>query len=414
MCGISFIYVRLYLEYKHLSIINQKLTKIIWRKIKNMREIKKIALLGSTGSIGTQSLEVIENLGLDYEVFALCANANTELLETQVRKYKPLYCAVYDEKRAKDFKIAVKDTDTKVLCGIEGINFISSHEKTDLVINAMMGQIGIKPTFYAVRAGKRIALANKETLVAAGEIIMHEARENGGDILPLDSEHCAIAQCIKGEQAGMIEKIERIILTASGGAFYGKSRSELIDITAEDALRHPTWKMGRKITVDSATMMNKGLELIEAHHLFGISPDKIDVVIHRQSIIHSLVEFIDRAVIAQMSLPDMRICIQHAITGFDRKKSLADIQPLDLIKAGSLTFEEPDNKNFPLLELARYAIKEGGTVPAAMNKANEIAVDLFLDGQLSFLGISDFVQDAVAKHKNIKNPSIDDLTAFLF
>ena len=367
-----------------------------------------ITLLGSTGSIGTQSLEVIENLG--YDIFALCGNSNKELLEAQVRKYKPAYCAVYDEKKANDFKIAVRDTNTKVIGGIEGIEFISSHDDTSLVINAVMGQIGLKPTFAAIKAKKRIALANKETLVAGGEIVMREARKNNIDILPIDSEHCAIRQCIKNEKT---ENIEKITLTASGGPFYGKSRDELIKVTTEDALKHPTWKMGKKITVDSATMMNKGLELIEAHHLFNIPPDKIDAVIHRQSIIHSFVEFIDKSVIAQLSLPDMRMCIQYAVSGCDRRESLKDIQPLDLIKAGSLTFQEPDNENFPLLELSRYVIKEGGTLPAVMNKANEIAVDLFLKGKLSFFGITDYVQEAVAKHKNIKNPSIEDLILLL-
>ena len=367
-----------------------------------------ITLLGSTGSIGTQSLDVIENLG--YDLFALCANSNTELLEMQVRKYKPAYCALYDERKANDFKIAVKDTNTKVLGGIEGIKFISSHDEASLVINAVMGQIGLEPTLEAIKAKKRIALANKETLVAGGEIVMKEARANNIDILPIDSEHCAIRQCIKNEKP---EKIEKITLTASGGAFYGKKRGELTNVTAQDALKHPTWKMGEKITIDSATMMNKGLELIEAHHLFNIAPDKIDVVIHRQSIIHSLVEFIDKSSIAQLSVPDIRICIQYAITGFNRQESLADIPRLDLIKAGSLTFQEPDNENFPLLELCRYVIKEGGTLPAAMNKANETAVDLFLKGKLSFLGINDYVQEAVAKHKNKKNPDIDDLLLFL-
>ena len=371
-------------------------------------EIIVITLLGSTGSIGTQSLEVIENLGDN--IFALCANLNTKLLEFQVRKYKPVYCAVYDEKKANDFKIAVKDTSTKVVSGIEGIKFIASHNNTGLLINALMGQIGLEPTLAAIKAKKRVALANKETLVVGGEIVMKEARDNGVDILPIDSEHCAIRQCIKNEKT---ENIKKIILTASGGPFYGKSRAELSNITPEDALKHPTWKMGRKITVDSATMMNKGLELIEACHLFNIAPDKISAVIHRQSIIHSLVEFIDKSSLAQLSLPDIRICIQYAVTGCERRESSEDIQPLDLIKAGSLTFQEPDNENFPLLELSRYVIKEGGTLPAAMNKANEVAVELFLKGELSFLGINDYVQEAVAKHKNIKNPKIEDLILLL-
>ena len=367
-----------------------------------------ITLLGSTGSIGTQSLDVMEHLG--YKLFAMCGNSNTQLLEAQVRKYKPVYCVVYDEARANDFKIAVKDTTTKILCGIEGMKFISSHDDTNLVINSVIGQIGLEPTLAAIRAKKRVALANKETLVVGGEIVMREACENGVDILPIDSEHCAIRQCIKDEKH---KNIERLILTASGGSLYGKSREELKAVTRDDALNHPTWKMGEKITIDSATMMNKGLELIEAHHLFDIAPDKIDVVIHRQSIIHSLVEFIDKYVIAQLSLPDMRMCIQYAITGCERRETSEDIQRLDLIKAGNLTFQAPDNENFPLLELSRHVIKEGGTLPAAMNKANEIAVDLFLKGKLNFLGINDYVQEAVAKHKNIKNPAIDELILFM-
>ena len=376
-----------------------------------MNEIN-ITILGSTGSIGTQSLEVIDELqqnNLDYNVFAICANNNIGLLENQVRKFKPEFCVVYEENNANDLKIKIKDTNTKVLSGINGINFISSHEKTDYVINALMGQIGLEPTINAIKSKKIIGLANKETLVAAGEIVMKKAKKYGVNILPIDSEHCAIYQCLAGEENNEIDKL---ILTASGGPFYGKIKEELKEVTIEDALRHPTWKMGKKITIDSATMMNKGLELIEACHLFSVTPDDIDIIIHRESIIHSLAQFKDKSIKAQMSLPDMKLCIQYALSigcRGQRPRCPIKCKELDLTEIKTLSFAKPDNENFPFPELARFAIKEGGTMPAVMNAANEIAVDLFLKEKISFLDIFDLVQNVVQKHKNIKNPDITDI-----
>ena len=340
----------------------------------------------------------------------MCANNNIDLLENQIRKFKPEFCVVYNENNADNLKIKLKDTKTKVLSGMDGINFISSHERTDYVINALMGEIGLEPTLTAIKSKKNIGLANKETLVAAGDIVMSEAKKYGVNILPIDSEHCAIFQCLRGEENNEIDKI---ILTASGGPFYGKNKNELKKVTVDDALNHPTWKMGKKITVDSATMMNKGLELIEACHLFDVSsPDDIEIIIHRESIIHSLVQFKDKSVKAQMGLPDMKMCIQYALTcnnNGKREKSMC--KELDLTEIKNLSFAKPDNKTFIFPELARFAIKEGGTLPAVMNAANEIAVELFLKEKISFLRIFDLVQNAALKHKNIKNPDITDIIA---
>jgi len=350
---------------------------------------------------------VIQELGGDYKVFALCANNNIDLIENQARKFRPEFCVLYAEEQARDLKTRLKDTSVKVLSGIDGINLIAAHERADYVINALMGQIGLTPTLNALRAGKNIGLANKETLVAAGEIVMQTARENNARILPIDSEHCAIWQCIQGEN---LSEVEKLILTASGGPFYGKSREDLKYVTVEDALKHPTWSMGKKITVDSATMMNKGLELIEARWLFNITPDNIDIWIHRESIIHSLVQFIDKSVKAQLSLPNMKMCIQYAITHYNKnKREISGAQELDLTQIKNLSFAKPDDKTFVFPELARFAIKESGTLPAVMNAANEAAVDLFLQEKISFLDIFDLVRQAVDRHKNIKKPDINDI-----
>ena len=366
-----------------------------------------ITVLGSTGSVGTQSLEVIGGLGGGYNVFALCANENTALLEAQIRKYRPEFCAVYDSGRAEGLKIKIRDTQTKVLSGMDGINFIASHDKTDCVVNSLMGQIGLEPTLAAIKAKKNIALANKEALVAAGDTVMREAKQNNVAVLPMDSEHCAIFQCLAGEQRNGIDKL---ILTASGGPFYGKTKEELKKVTLGDALCHPTWKMGKKITVDSATMMNKGLELIEACHLFGVRPDDIEIIIHRESIIHSMVSFKDKSVKAQMSVPDMKLCVHYALTylnGGKREKSACEA--LDLTKIKTLHFDAPDNETFGFPELARHAIKEGGTLPAVLNAANEAAVGLFLAEKISFLDIFGLVENAVQTYKNIKDPTISDI-----
>ena len=331
------------------------------------------------------------------------------MLENQVRKFKPEFCVVYDENNANSLKVKIKDTNTKILSGMDGINFISSHEKTDYVINALMGQIGLGPTLTAIKSKKNIGLANKETLVAAGDIVIKEAKKYGVSILPIDSEHCAISQCLIGEEHNEIDKL---ILTASGGPFYGKNKDELKNVTVADALCHPTWKMGKKITIDSATMMNKALELIEACHLFNVPPENIDIIIHRESIIHSLVQFKDKSIKAQMSLPDMKMCIQYCLTcGNNGKREKSMCKELDLTEIGRLTFTKPDDETFIFPELARYTIKEGGTLPAVMNAANEAAVELFLKEKISFLNIFDIVYNAVHvwKHKNIENPDINDI-----
>lgn len=329
------------------------------------------------------------------------------MLENQVRRFSPEFCVVYDEDRANDLKIKISETKTKVLSGMDGINFISSHDKTDYVINALMGQIGLAPTLNAVKSGKNIGLANKETLVAAGEIVMREAKACGVNIWPVDSEHCAIFQCLRGEENNEIDKL---ILTASGGPFFGKNKDDLKKVTLADALRHPTWSMGKKITIDSATMMNKGLELIEACHLFDVSPDNIEIVIHRESIVHSLAQFKDKSVKAQLSLPDMKMCIQYALTCGNRgRREESKCKELDLTAIKNLSFAKPDDETFGFPELARFAIKQGGTLPAVMNAANEAAVGLFLNEKISFTDIFDLVQKAVREHKNIKNPDIADI-----
>ncbi|MCL2814539.1 MAG: 1-deoxy-D-xylulose-5-phosphate reductoisomerase [Oscillospiraceae bacterium] len=376
-----------------------------------MAEIN-ISILGSTGSVGSSSLEVIETLrenGGDYEIFALCANKNIVLLENQIRKFKPEFCVVCEKWAADELKIKTGDTKTKVLEGMDGINFIASHPKTDYVINALMGQIGLKPTLTAIKSKKNIGLANKEPLVAAGDIVMAEAKKHKVDILPIDSEHNAIYQCLIGEQKNEIDKLT---LTASGGPFYGRSKEQLKDVKIEEALRHPTWKMGKKITIDSATMMNKGLELVEACHLFCVPPDDIEILIHRESIIHSLVQFKDKSVKCLMSLPDIKMCAHYALTYANGgKRELSSCKELDLTKIKTLNFEKPDDATFVFLDLARHCIKQKGTLPAAMNAANEAAVDLFLDGRIAFLDIFELVQKAVEKHKNIKNPDIEAIIA---
>ena len=349
----------------------------------------------------------------NYKVFALCANNNIDLIEVQARRFKPQYCVLYEENQARDLSVRLGDTSVKVLSGIEGINFISSHDDVDYVINALMGQIGLIPTLNALRNGKTVGLANKETLVAAGEIVINAARDNNAQIVPIDSEHCAIFQCLQGERTSDIEKL---ILTATGGPFFGKSRADLENVTVAEALRHPTWRMGKKITIDSATLMNKGLELIEAYWLFGIAPENIDnieIIIHRESIVHSFVQFIDKSQKAQLSLPDMKMCIRYALS-YNNKDECGRVRrmqcksdELDLSLVKTLSFAAPDYETFILPQLARFAIKEGGTLPARMNAVNEIAVDLFLKERIRFLDIFDLVEKAVLQHKNIKNPTLE-------
>lgn len=363
--------------------------------------MKELVILGSTGSIGTQSLEVARRQG--YRVTGLVAGGNTELLEKQAREWKPKTVAVFKAEKAKDLKIKLADTDIKVLSGEEGVCEVAGGEG-DTVINAIVGIAGLKPTLSAIESGKTIALANKETLVTGGEIVKKKAKEKGVSILPVDSEHSAIFQSLQGAPKG---SLKRIMLTASGGPFFGKTKKDLENVTVKEALNHPNWSMGAKITIDSATLMNKGLEVIEAVHLFDISADKIEVLVHRQSIVHSGVELSDGAVIAQLGTPDMRLPIQYALT-YPERSDYA-FETLDLFKAGTLTFEKPDTDTFRCLPLCIKAINEGGITPTVVNGANEEAVKLFLEGKIKFLQIADLVEKALTSVDNKKDFSLEDI-----
>lgn len=359
-----------------------------------------ISLLGSTGSIGRQSLEVIQACGM--KVGALTANSNVARMEGQARQFLPKLAVMMDEKAAADLKVRLADTPVRVAAGMEGLLEAAELPQADTVITAVVGMVGLRPTMAAIREGKRIALANKETLVCAGQLVMEEARDFGAQILPVDSEHSALfqsLQCCKNRG-----EVKRLILTCSGGPFFGKTRQELQGMTREDALRHPNWSMGAKITVDSATLMNKGLEFMEAMHLYQMPPEKISIVIHRESIIHSLVEYCDNAVIAQLGAPDMRLPIQYALTWPERVAGPAD--PLDLCSCGPLTFAQPDTDTFQCLALALEAAKTGGTAGAILNGANEAAVALFLEGKIGFLDIADRVRRAMEQVKVIQDPSM--------
>ena len=354
----------------------------------------KLSLLGSTGSIGTQTLQVVENLraqGEQVEVSALAAGSNVKLLEEQARKYHPQAVAVYDETAALSLRESLGDTGIQVLSGLEGLCQAASWEGANVVLNAVVGMVGLQPTLAAIRAGKTLALANKETLVAGGALVMEEAKRHGVSILPVDSEHSAIFQCLQGCPGE--DALEKLILTASGGPFFGRSREELTHVTREQALRHPNWDMGAKITIDSATMMNKGLEVIEASWLFGVPEDRIDVVVHRESIVHSMIQYRDHGVIAQLGVPDMALPIQYALTYPRRLPSPAG--ELKLWELSQLTFHQPDGEAFPCLELCREAWRRGGLVPAAANGANEQAVALFLEGKIGFLDIPRLVESAM-------------------
>ena len=354
----------------------------------------KLSLLGSTGSIGTQTLQVVENLraqGEQVEVSVLAAGSNVKLLEEQARKYHPQAVAVYDETAALSLRESLGDTGIPVLAGLEGLCQAASWEGANVVLNAVVGMIGLQPTLAAILAGKTLALANKETLVAGGGLVMEEAKRHGVSILPVDSEHSAIFQCLQGCPGE--DALEKLILTASGGPFFGRSREELAHVTREQALRHPNWDMGAKITIDSATMMNKGLEVIEASWLFGVPEDRIDVVVHRESIVHSMIQYRDHGVIAQLGVPDMALPIQYALTYPRRLPSPAG--ELKLWELSQLTFHQPDGEAFPCLELCREALRRGGLVPAAANGANEQAVALFLEGKIGFLDIPRLVESAM-------------------
>ena len=370
--------------------------------------MKKLSLLGSTGSIGTQALQVVQNLreqGEKWEVAALAARSSVNRLEEQARQFHPDVVAVFDEGAALSLRQSLRDTDIQVLSGMEGLCEAAAWPEADLTLNAVVGMVGLQPTLAALQAGKALALANKETLVAGGAIVMEAARKRNLPILPVDSEHSAIFQCLQGcPERGALKKL---VLTASGGPFFGRSRQELAGVTREQALRHPNWDMGAKITIDSATMMNKGLEVMEASWLFDLPEHRIEVVVHRESVIHSMVEYQDNAVVAQLGVPDMAVPIQYALTYPRRMPSPAG--ELDLCALGALTFCPPDEEAFPCLALCREALRRGGLVPAAANGANEQAVALFLEGKIGFLDIPRLVEAAMARQA----PGIVTLEAVL-
>lgn len=364
--------------------------------------MKKTAVLGSTGSIGIQALDVIkksENL----IVSCLAANKNVSLMEQQIREFSPTVVAMYDEVAAKDLRVRVFDTKTKILGGQSGICEVAAFAENDIVLTAISGSIGIKPTLCAIDEGIDVALANKETMVCAGDIVIGKARKKGVNVLPVDSEHGAIFQCIRDEG----KSVKKILLTASGGPFFGKTSGQLMNITPQEALMHPNWDMGTKITIDSATLFNKGLEVIEAVRFFNVQPSQIEVLVHRQSIVHSMVEFNDNSVIAQLGLPDMRLPIAFALNYPKRLSNPA--RQIDFTKIEALTFEKPDTKTFPGLTLAFDAINAGGTMPAVYNAANEEAVSAFLTGKCGFLDIPMVVQSVMDKHKTLINPSLEDI-----
>lgn len=363
---------------------------------------KTVTVLGSTGSIGTQALEVIEMQG--YEVKALTASVRVDEIEKQIRRFKPSYAAMVDEKAAQELKIRVADTDTKVLSGLQGVCECASLD-ADYVLNSIVGMAGLEPTLSAIDAGSEIALANKETLVAGGQLVMKRAKEKGVNILPVDSEHSAIFQSMQGCRDK--KEIKKLILTASGGPFFGKKRDELANVTVKEALNHPNWSMGAKITIDSATMMNKGLELIEAVWLFSMDPKDIDIVVHRQSVVHSLVEYCDNSVIAQLGVPDMRIPIQYALTYPNRIPS--PVSELSLTDYGTLTFDKPDYETFGLINICRKAINDGGLYPACANAANEEANLAFRQGKIKFLQIEELVAQAVADAPEVEDYKLGDV-----
>lgn len=366
--------------------------------------MKKISLLGSTGSIGTQTLEVIEEYSDRLSVVALAAGKNVGLMEEQVRKYRPALAVMWSEEAAKELKVRIADTDTKVSSGMDGLIEAATVSEADIVLTAVVGMIGIRPTIAAIDAGKDIALANKETLVCAGHIIMPLAAEKGVKILPVDSEHSAIFQSLNGERNN---KISKILLTASGGPFRGMTREQLKGKTVEDALKHPNWSMGKKITVDSATLVNKGLEVMEAGWLFNVPVSDVEVVVHPQSILHSAVEFEDGAVIGQMGLPDMKLPIQYALFYPDRLPMHG--KKLSLFDVGSMTFEKPDPDVFEGLKLALRAANEGGSMPTVFNAANELAVARFLDGKIGFTDIYEIIKKAMNAHRTIQSPNLEEI-----
>ncbi len=370
--------------------------------------MKTLSILGSTGSIGTQALKVVRELNragrTQFRVAVLAAHHNVELLEQQAREFFPEAVAVYDLAAAADLRIRLRDMDVKVLEGIDGLCEAAAWEGVDITLNSVVGMVGLRPTLAAIKARKTLALANKETLVAGGALVMEAAKQNGVDILPVDSEHSAIFQCLQGNNKG---ELRRILLTASGGPFFGRTREELENVTPEQALAHPNWSMGAKVSIDSATMMNKGLEVMEARWLFDVLPDKIQVVVHRESIVHSMVEYDDRSVIAQLGVPDMCLPIQYALTYPERLPSL--VGELDLFAVQSLSFYPPDLNAFPCLDIAIRALKRGGLAPAAVNGANEEAVSAFLQGRLGFMQIPELCAQAMERQPDQPVDSVEDV-----
>ena len=363
---------------------------------------RNISILGSTGSIGTQTLDVVRKLGLN--ITALSAHGSIDLLEEQIREFKPEVAAVVDEERAKELKLRVADTSTKILSGMDGMLEIC-RDSSDVLVNAVVGMVGLAPTLEAIKAKKDIAFANKETLVAGGELVMSAVKENGVKLLPVDSEHSAIFQCLQA--APEKKALKKILLTASGGPFFGKTADELKDVTVDQALAHPNWSMGAKITIDSATMMNKGLEIIEAAWLFDTDPDDIEVVVHRESIIHSMIEFTDNSILAQLGLPDMRIPIQYAITYPERYES--PVAEIDWTKLSQMTFYSADDKTFKCLSACKRAMKLGGLYPAVANGANEVANLLFRQNKISFLDIGELVSASLDEVKVGRASCLDDV-----
>ncbi len=365
--------------------------------------MKKIAILGSTGSIGTQTLEVVRE-NKDIEVLGLAAGNNIKLLEEQIREFKPRLAAVWKEEKAKELRENIKDLNVKVVSGMEGLIELAVLEEAEILVTAIVGMIGIRPTIEAIKAGKDIALANKETLVTAGHIIIPLAKEHNVAILPVDSEHSAIFQSLQGSNRSELHKI---LLTASGGPFRGRKREDLMNIQVEDALKHPNWEMGRKITIDSSTLVNKGLEVIEAKWLFDVDIDQIEVVVHPQSIIHSMVEYVDGAIIAELGTPDMKLPIQYALYYPERR--FLPGERVDFATLSQLTFEKPDMETFYGLRLAFEAGKEGGSLPTVFNAANELAVSKFLNRKIGYLQIPEIIETCMRNHKNIMNPSVEEI-----
>ena len=365
--------------------------------------MKKIAILGSTGSIGTQTLEIVRN-NADLSVVALAAGRNVELMEKQIREFAPKFAVMWSKEAAEDLRARIKDTDVKVACGMEGLIEAATLPEAEVLVTAIVGMIGIRPTIAAINAGKTIALANKETLVCAGHIIMPLIKEKKAPLLPVDSEHSAIFQSLQGQPK---ERLAKILLTASGGPFRGKKREELVNIRPEDALKHPNWSMGRKITIDSSTLVNKGLEVMEAHWLFDTPYDKIQVVVQPQSVIHSMVEYEDGGIMAQLGTADMKLPIQYALFYPDRR--FLPGKRLDFYELSGITFEKPDTDTFRGLLLGYRAGEMGGSMPTVYNAANEMAVSLFLDGKIGYLKITELIEECMEAHKLIVNPSVEEI-----